>query len=99
MAWSGDGSFFGDLGVLDFAGGTVVHINAGIAALVAAIMIGKRQGYGEVPLPPHSLTITVIGASMRWIGWFGFNAGSAVAADGSAGMAMLVDGDRVDQAW
>ena len=90
MAWSGDGSFFGDLGVLDFAGGTVVHINAGIAALVAAIMIGKRQGYGEVPLPPHSLTITVIGASMLWIGWFGFNAGSAVAADGSAGMAMLV---------
>ena len=90
MAWSGDGSFFGDLGVLDFAGGTVVHINAGVAALVAAIMIGKRQGYGEVPLPPHSLTITVIGASMLWVGWFGFNAGSAVAANGSAGMAMLV---------
>jgi len=68
----------------------VVHINAGVAALVAAIMIGKRQGYGEVPLPPHSLTITVIGASMLWVGWFGFNAGSAVAANGSAGMAMLV---------
>ena len=90
MAWSGDGSFFGDLGVLDFAGGTVVHINAGIAALVAAIMLGKREGYGTVPLPPHSLTITVIGASMLWVGWFGFNAGSASAADGAAGMAMLV---------
>jgi Amt family ammonium transporter len=90
MAWSGDGSFFGDRGVLDFAGGTVVHINAGIAALVAALMIGKRQGYGEVPIPPHSLTITVIGASMLWVGWFGFNAGSALAADGAAGMAMLV---------
>ena len=90
MAWSGPGGFFWDLDVLDFAGGTVVHINAGIAALVAALMIGKREGYGEVPLPPHSLTITVIGASMLWVGWFGFNAGSAVAANGSAGMAMLV---------
>ena len=90
MAWSGDGGFFWDLNVLDFAGGTVVHINAGIAALVAALVIGKRDGYGEVPLPPHSLTITVIGASMLWGGWFGFNAGSAVAANGSAGMAMLV---------
>ena len=90
MAWSGPGGFFWDLGVLDFAGGTVVHINAGVAALVAAIMIGKRRGFGQVPLPPHSLTITVIGASMLWVGWFGFNAGSAVAANGSAGMAMLV---------
>ncbi|MEE3259895.1 MAG: ammonium transporter [Candidatus Latescibacterota bacterium] len=90
MAWSGPGGFFWDLGVLDFAGGTVVHINAGIAALVAAILLGKREGYGTVPLPPHSLTITVIGASMLWVGWFGFNAGSAVAADGAAGMAMLV---------
>ena len=90
MAWSGPGGFFWDLGVLDFAGGTVVHINAGVAALVAAIMIGKREGFGQVPLPPHSLTITVIGASMLWVGWFGFNAGSAVAANGSAGMAMLV---------
>jgi len=90
MAWSGPGGFFWDLDVLDFAGGTVVHINAGIAALVAALMIGKREGYGEVPLPPHSLTITVIGASMLWVGWFGFNAGSAAAANGSAGMAMLV---------
>jgi len=90
MAWAGAGGFFWDLDVLDFAGGTVVHINAGIAALVAALMIGKREGYGEVPLPPHSLTITVIGASMLWVGWFGFNAGSAAAANGSAGMAMLV---------
>ncbi len=90
MAWSGDGSFFGDMGVLDFAGGTVVHINAGIAALVACLVIGKRQGYPNTLMAPHSLTITVIGASMLWVGWFGFNAGSAVAADGAAGMAMLV---------
>ncbi len=90
MAWSGDGSFFGDMGVLDFAGGTVVHINAGVAALVACIVIGKRQGYPNTLMAPHSLTITVIGASMLWVGWFGFNAGSAVAADGAAGMAMLV---------
>ena len=90
MAWSGDGAFFGDMGVLDFAGGTVVHINAGIAALVACIIIGKRQGYPDTLMAPHSLTITVIGASMLWVGWFGFNAGSAVAADGAAGMAMLV---------
>ena len=90
MAWSGEGSFFGDRGVLDFAGGTVVHINAGIAALVVAIVIGKRKGYPETPIPPHSLPLTVIGASMLWVGWFGFNAGSAVAADGVAGMAMLV---------
>lgn len=90
MAWSGDGAFFGDMGVLDFAGGTVVHINAGVAALVACIVIGKRQGYPDTLMAPHSLTITVIGASMLWVGWFGFNAGSAVAADGAAGMAMLV---------
>ena len=90
MAWSGDGSFFGDLGVLDFAGGTVVHINAGVAALVAALIVGKRQGYPNHPIPPHSMTLTVVGASMLWVGWFGFNAGSALAADGSAGMAMLV---------
>ena len=90
MAWSGDGSFFGERGVLDFAGGTVVHINAGVAALVAALVIGKRQGYPDKVIPPHSTVLTVIGASMLWVGWFGFNAGSAVAADGAAGMAMLV---------
>jgi Amt family ammonium transporter len=91
MAWSGDGSFFGDiLGSFDFAGGTVVHINAGIAALVAALLIGKRAGYPDTQMPPHNLTLTVVGASMLWVGWFGFNAGSALAADGSAGMAMLV---------
>jgi ammonium transporter, Amt family len=91
MAWSGDGSFFGNiLGAFDFAGGTVVHINAGIAALVIAILIGKRIGYPDSPMPPHSLTLTVVGASMLWVGWFGFNAGSAVAANTQAGMAMLV---------
>ena len=77
-------------GVLDFAGGTVVHINAGIAGLAAAIALGKRTGYGKEAMPPHNLTFTVIGASLLWVGWFGFNAGSAVAADGRAGMAMAV---------
>ena len=74
-------------GVLDFAGGTVVHINAGIAALAAALILGKRIGYGREPMAPHNLTLTIIGASLLWVGWFGFNAGSAVAADGRAGMA------------
>jgi len=77
-------------GQLDFAGGTVVHINAGIAGLAAALALGKRVGYGKEPMPPHNLTLTVIGASLLWVGWFGFNAGSAVAADGRAGMAMAV---------
>ena len=77
-------------GQLDFAGGTVVHINAGIAGLAAAIVLGKRVGYGKEPMPPHNLTFTVIGASLLWVGWFGFNAGSAVAADGRAGLAMTV---------
>jgi Amt family ammonium transporter len=90
MVWSGDGAFMWDLGVLDFAGGTVVHINAGIAGLVAAIMLGRRKGFPDTPMPPHSLPLTVIGASMLWVGWFGFNAGSAVGANGTAGMAMLV---------
>jgi Amt family ammonium transporter len=90
MVWSGDGAFMWDLGVLDFAGGTVVHINAGIAGLVAAIVLGRRKGFPDTPMPPHSLPLTVIGASMLWVGWFGFNAGSAVAADGTAGMAMMV---------
>ena len=74
-------------GVLDFAGGTVVHINAGIAGLATALMLGKRQGFGKEAMPPHNLTLTVIGASLLWVGWFGFNAGSAVASDGRAGMA------------
>jgi len=90
MVWSGPGSLLGDLGVLDFAGGTVVHINAGIAGLVACLVIGKRRGFPHVPMPPHNLGYTVVGASLLWLGWFGFNAGSAVAANGSAGMAMLV---------
>jgi Amt family ammonium transporter len=77
-------------GILDFAGGTVVHINAGVSALVAALIIGPRTGFGKEPMPPHNLVLTVIGACMLWVGWFGFNAGSAVAADGRAGMAMLV---------
>jgi Amt family ammonium transporter len=76
--------------VLDYAGGTVVHINAGIAGLAACLVLGKRIGYGNEPLPPHNLVLTLIGASLLWVGWFGFNAGSAVAADGRAGMAMLV---------
>ena len=75
-------------GVLDYAGGTVVHINAGIAGLASCLVLGKRLGYGKVPMPPYNLTLTVIGASLLWVGWFGFNAGSAVAADGRAGMAM-----------
>jgi Amt family ammonium transporter len=76
-------------GILDYAGGTVVHINAGIAALVCALVLGKRVGYGREAMPPHNLVLTVIGASLLWVGWFGFNAGSAVAADGRAGMAMM----------
>jgi len=90
MVWSGDGALMWDWGVLDFAGGTVVHINAGIAGLVACLMLGRRKGYPVTAMPPHNLTFTLMGASMLWVGWFGFNAGSAVAADGSAGMAMLV---------
>lgn len=90
MVWSGDGGLMWDWGVIDFAGGTVVHINAGIAGLVAAIMLGKRKGFPTTAMPPHNLTYTIIGASLLWVGWFGFNAGSAVAANGTAGMAMLV---------
>ena len=89
MMWEPSGYWAGK-GVLDFAGGTVVHINAGIAALVCALMLGKRIGYGRETMAPHNLTLTVIGASLLWVGWFGFNAGSAVAADGRAGMAMVV---------
>jgi Amt family ammonium transporter len=87
--WHPNGFLFGD-GVLDFAGGTVVHINAGIAGLVAAIVIGKRKGYGTENMAPFNLGLAVIGASLLWVGWFGFNAGSAAAANGRAGMAMLV---------
>ncbi|HEY8624104.1 MAG TPA: ammonium transporter [Casimicrobiaceae bacterium] len=89
MMWEPTG-YFAAMGVLDFAGGTVVHINAGIAGLVCALVLGKRIGYGKESMMPHNLTLTLIGASMLWVGWFGFNAGSAVAADGRAGMAMLV---------
>ena len=86
----GDGGWLLERGVLDFAGGTVVHINAGIAGLVTALVLGKRQGFPGTAMPPHNLPLSVIGASMLWVGWFGFNAGSQVAADGVAGMAMLV---------
>ena len=88
--WAWGGGWMGNLGVLDFAGGTVVHINAGVAGLVAAILLGKRKGFPATPMPPHSLPLTVIGAGMLWVGWFGFNAGSELAADGTAGMAMVV---------
>lgn len=90
MVWAGVGGLMWDWGVIDFAGGTVVHINAGIAGLVACIMLGKRKGYPTTAMPPHNLTYTIIGAALLWVGWFGFNAGSAVAAGSSAGMAMLV---------
>jgi len=86
----GDGGWLGGLGILDFAGGTVVHINAGIAGFVAALVLGKRRGYPSSPMPPHNLGYTLIGAAMLWVGWFGFNAGSELAADGTAGMAMAV---------
>lgn len=90
MVWGGAGALMDNWGVLDFAGGTVVHINAGIAGLVVCLMLGKRKGYPTVAMPPHNLPFTLVGAAMLWVGWFGFNAGSAGAADGSAGMAMLV---------
>ena len=88
--WVWGGGWLGEMGVLDFAGGTVVHINAGVAALVLCIVLGKRQGYPTTPMAPNSLVLTVVGASMLWVGWFGFNAGSQLAADGTAGMAMTV---------
>jgi len=90
MVWGGDGGLMWDWGVLDFAGGTVVHINAGIAGLVACIVLGKRKGFPTTPMAPHNLGLTLVGAAMLWIGWFGFNAGSSLAANGTAGMAMLV---------
>lgn len=88
--WVWGGGFLGAWGVLDFAGGTVVHINAGVAGLVAALVVGKRKGYGTEMFLPHNLVLSVVGASLLWVGWFGFNAGSAVSAGAGAGMAMLV---------
>jgi Amt family ammonium transporter len=88
--WVWGGGWLHKMGLLDFAGGTVVHINAGVAALVAAIVMGRRKGFPATAMPPHNLTMTVAGAAMLWVGWFGFNAGSALAANGNAGMAMLV---------
>lgn len=88
--WVWGGGWLADLGVMDFAGGIVIHINAGVAALVAALVLGKRRGFPDTPMPPHNMTMVVAGAGMLWVGWFGFNAGSALTADGSAGMAMVV---------
>lgn len=88
--WVWGGGWLGQMGLLDFAGGAVVHITAGVAALVAALVLGNRNGFPETAMPPHNMTMTVTGAGMLWVGWFGFNAGSALAADGNAAMAMLV---------
>jgi len=88
--WVWGGGWLADMGLLDFAGGTVVHITAGVAALVAAIVLGPRKGFPTTAMPPHNMTMTVTGAGMLWVGWFGFNGGSALAADGNAAMAMLV---------
>ena len=88
--WVWGGGWLGGMGLQDFAGGSVVHITAGVAALIAATSMGGRRGFGTTAMPPHNLTMTVTGAGMLWVGWFGFNAGSAVAADSSAAMAMLV---------
>jgi len=88
MVWAEGGLLFED-GALDFAGGTVVHINAGISGLVLAYLLGKRRGWPNEPMPPHSLTLTMVGTGLLWVGWFGFNAGSALEADGSAGLAMI----------
>ncbi len=87
--WVWGGGWLADLGFMDFAGGSVVHINAGVAALVAALIIGNRNGFPDTPMPPHNMTLTVMGASMLWVGWFGFNAGSALTAGSNAGMAMV----------
>lgn len=88
--WVWGGGWLGDLGVMDFAGGTVVHITAGVAALVAALVLGNRRGFPTQAMPPHNMTLTIIGAGMLWVGWFGFNGGSALASNGDAAMAMLV---------
>ena len=88
--WIWGSGWLADLGVMDFAGGIVIHVNAGVAALVAALVLGKRKGFPSTAMPPHNMTMVVTGAGMLWVGWFGFNAGSALTADGRAGMAMLV---------
>jgi len=88
--WMWGGGWLADLGAMDFAGGIVIHVNAGVAALVAALVLGKRKGFPNAAMPPHNMTMVVTGAGMLWVGWFGFNAGSALTADGRAGMAMLV---------
>jgi len=88
--WVWGGGWLGSMGLLDFAGGTVVHITAGVAALVCAMQIGSRSGFNKTPMPPHNMTMTITGTGMLWVGWFGFNGGSALAANGDAGMAMLV---------
>lgn len=90
MVWGGEGGFFADMGVFDFAGGIVVHLTAGLAALVAAIVVGKRTGYPDSPMFPHNMTMTITGTAMLWVGWFGFNGGSALAANGNAAMAITV---------
>lgn len=88
--WIWGGGWLADMGAMDFAGGIVIHVNAGVAALVAALVLGKRKGFPNTAMPPHNMTMVVTGAGMLWVGWFGFNAGSALTADGRAGMAMLV---------
>jgi Amt family ammonium transporter len=88
--WVWGGGWLAEMGLLDFAGGTVVHVTAGVAAVVAAIVMGPRHGFPNQPMPPHNMTMTITGAGLLWVGWFGFNAGSALAANGDAGMAMLV---------
>ena len=88
--WVWGGGWLGEMGLYDFAGGTVVHITAGVAALVAAVMMGPRHGFGTASMMPHNMTMTIAGAGMLWVGWFGFNGGSALASDGNASMAMLV---------
>ncbi len=88
--WVWGGGWLAERGILDFAGGTVVHVNAGVAALVTAMVLGNRRGFPQKAMPPHNMTLAITGAGMLWVGWFGFNAGSALAANSSAGMAMLV---------
>ncbi len=89
MVWGGPGALMVNWGVLDFAGGTAVHINSGVAALAAALMLGKRKGYPQVAMPPHNLGFTLVGAGLLWVGWFGFNVGSGLAANQAAGVVML----------